>query len=102
MAPLKQSPLVLTAPYRHRESGEGSPESWDLARGRELVVFHTTMRAAVIDLSPDGRRLVTQQGERASLWDTSTGSRMRPCPESMRASWITFSRDGRLFLTRGR
>src|SRR5262249_16776452 len=57
-----------------------------------------------LDLSPDGRRLITVGGNsRLHLWDVATGKEVRRFPKERRSTTYAavFSPDGRTFATGG-
>ncbi|HVK07456.1 MAG TPA: protein kinase, partial [Gemmataceae bacterium] len=84
-------------------SRDNTARVWDLRTGREVSVFrgHTSMNRT-LDVSPDGRRVVSFEGEKASLmlWDADTGQTVRPLvghPTAINGG--LFSPDGDRLLT---
>jgi WD40 repeat protein len=86
-------------------SGDNTARLWDLANGRELIVFrgHTgfVRRAA---LSPDGRHVATASDDgTARIWDATTGKEIRQLGGTGDGFWsAAFSMDGRRLLTSSR
>ncbi len=57
-------------------AGDGTTRIWDVATGTEIMQLVGTGRTAVLDVSDNGRWIVTAGADQSAIvWDTQTGSR---------------------------
>jgi len=63
---------------------------WNIETGREAITFS----GYIVSFSPDGKQMLSVDGNKIKLWDVSTGREIRP----FSGNSALFSPDGRQFL----
>jgi len=80
---------------------DGTTRVWDVSSGVEIAVVVDTGRSAAAAVSPDGRLVLSGDGEQgAKLWETDTGRLVRALPaHRAELTAVAFSADGKLCCT---